>query len=196
MASMNSGSMPENEKKTSKGRQKIEIKMVEAHNKRHVTFSKRKHGIFNKAAELSVLTGAEIAVMAFSRHGKAFAFGSPGFEAVVQKYLGQGCTADNHDYSLSSSVTCHASKVQYLAAMKLLEVETRCGDQKMSKQKSKEVEEAASSCSGNGNNGGFWWDCPIESMDLEELKQWLVSLQELKDMVEKKAAGQIITKPS
>ncbi|CAN6701390.1 unnamed protein product [Malus baccata var. baccata] len=50
-------------KKESKSRRSVEIKKVEDKNKRHVTFSKRKRGLFNKTAELIVLTGAETAAI-------------------------------------------------------------------------------------------------------------------------------------
>ena len=39
--------------KTSRGRQKIEIKEIKEDSKRHVTFSKRRRGLFKKAAELN-----------------------------------------------------------------------------------------------------------------------------------------------
>ncbi|XP_008228348.1 PREDICTED: agamous-like MADS-box protein AGL27 [Prunus mume] len=75
-------------KKGSKGRRRIEIKKIEEKNKRHVTFSKRKKGIFNKAAELSVLSGAEIATMVVSSNGKVFCFGTPNYDTVINRYLG------------------------------------------------------------------------------------------------------------
>ncbi|KAM2585027.1 hypothetical protein TB2_045946 [Malus domestica] len=60
----------ENGKKESKSRRSVEIKKVEDKNKRHVAFSKRKRGIFNKTAELSVLTGAETAAIVVLNSGK------------------------------------------------------------------------------------------------------------------------------
>ncbi|RYR74835.1 hypothetical protein Ahy_A02g009543 isoform B [Arachis hypogaea] len=44
-------------------KRKIEIKRVEQSNKRHVTFSKRKLGLFNKVTELSILCQAETALI-------------------------------------------------------------------------------------------------------------------------------------
>ncbi|CAN6701556.1 unnamed protein product [Malus baccata var. baccata] len=60
----------ENGKKESKSRRSVEIKKVEDKNKRHVTFSKRKRGLFNKTSELSVLTGAETAAIVVLNSGK------------------------------------------------------------------------------------------------------------------------------
>lgn len=58
------------EEKKSMGRQKIEIKRIEKEEARQVCFSKRRAGVFKKAHELSVLCGAEIAIVVFSPAGK------------------------------------------------------------------------------------------------------------------------------
>ncbi|CAN8312372.1 unnamed protein product [Cochlearia groenlandica] len=71
--------------KTSRGRQKIEIKEIHQESKRQVTFSKRRRGLFKKAAELSVLTGAKIAVITFSKCGRIYKFGH--VDNLVDKYL-------------------------------------------------------------------------------------------------------------
>ncbi|PWA52029.1 Transcription factor, MADS-box [Artemisia annua] len=61
-------------KKISKGRQKIEIKKIEKKDSRLVTFSKRRAGLFKKAVELCVLTGAKIAILVNSPSGKVYVF--------------------------------------------------------------------------------------------------------------------------
>ncbi|GKG11762.1 agamous-like MADS-box protein AGL62 [Tanacetum coccineum] len=70
-------------KKTSHGRKKIEIKKIEENNNRQVTFSKRRNGLFKKAAELCVLTGAKIAIIVNSPGGRVFAFGHPNVDALI-----------------------------------------------------------------------------------------------------------------
>ncbi|CAF2197124.1 MADS-box transcription factor 23 [Brassica napus] len=71
--------------KTTKGRQKIEIKQISEESKRQVTFSKRRTGLFKKAAELSVLCGAQIGIITFSRRGRIYTFGNA--DALVENYL-------------------------------------------------------------------------------------------------------------
>ncbi|KAL1224125.1 Agamous-like MADS-box protein AGL62 [Cardamine amara subsp. amara] len=71
--------------KTTRGRQKIEIKEIKEESKRQVTFSKRRRGLFKKSAELSVLTGAKIAVITFSRCGRIYRFGH--VDTLIDKYL-------------------------------------------------------------------------------------------------------------
>ncbi|KAF8099521.1 hypothetical protein N665_0242s0007 [Sinapis alba] len=71
--------------KTTKGRQKIEITEIKEENRRQVTFSKRRTGLFKKAAELSVLCGAQIGIITFSRCDRVYAFGN--VETLIEKYL-------------------------------------------------------------------------------------------------------------
>lgn len=71
--------------KTTRGRQKIEIKEIKEESKRQVTFSKRRRGLFKKSAELSVLTGAKIAVITFSKCGRIYRFGH--VDTLIDKYL-------------------------------------------------------------------------------------------------------------
>ncbi|XP_022735740.1 agamous-like MADS-box protein AGL61 [Durio zibethinus] len=46
--------------RSSRGRQRNEIKKLEDESKRQVTFFKRRRGLFNKAKELSTLCGVEV----------------------------------------------------------------------------------------------------------------------------------------
>ncbi|PSS00435.1 Agamous-like MADS-box protein [Actinidia chinensis var. chinensis] len=81
-------------KKTTRGRQRIEIKKIQKRSQLQVTFSKRKAGLFKKAGELSVLCGVDVAVIAMSPAGKVFAFGSPSADAVVSRFLGRNSGMD------------------------------------------------------------------------------------------------------
>ncbi|KAL6228059.1 hypothetical protein ACLB2K_002013 [Fragaria x ananassa] len=82
-----------------KGRRKVEIKKVEAASNCHVTFSKRKKGLFNKATKLSLLTGAETAAIVVSGNGRMFGFGSASCDAVIHRYLAE---SDPHAAALKS----------------------------------------------------------------------------------------------
>ncbi|XP_062006620.1 MADS-box transcription factor 23-like isoform X1 [Rosa rugosa] len=68
------------------GRGKIEIKKIENLSSRQVTFSKRRSGLFKKAAELSVLCDAEIAVIIFSQTGKLYEQSSTSMEKILSRY--------------------------------------------------------------------------------------------------------------
>nr|KYP70057.1 MADS-box protein JOINTLESS [Cajanus cajan] len=64
-------------------RAKIKIKKIDNITARQVTFSKRRRGLFKKAAELSVLCDAEVGLIVFSSTGKLFDFSSSKY---VQHY--------------------------------------------------------------------------------------------------------------
>ncbi|KAI3970655.1 hypothetical protein MKX01_024302 [Papaver californicum] len=59
------------------GKRKIEIKKIEDRKKRSVAFTKRRNGLFKKAHDLCLRTGANISMIVFSPGGKPFTFGCP-----------------------------------------------------------------------------------------------------------------------
>ncbi|XP_014660157.1 agamous-like MADS-box protein AGL62 [Setaria italica] len=52
-----------------------------------VTFHKQRNGLFKTAAELSILTGAKIAVALECESGKVFAFGTPSADPIIDSFL-------------------------------------------------------------------------------------------------------------
>uniref|UniRef100_A0A0E0E2A0 MADS-box domain-containing protein n=1 Tax=Oryza meridionalis TaxID=40149 RepID=A0A0E0E2A0_9ORYZ len=77
----------------SKGRQVIEIRRIEDKPRRQVTFTKRRAGLFRKASELSILTGAAIAVLVFSEANRPYAFADPSSSLVDDAVLRSRCYA-------------------------------------------------------------------------------------------------------
>lgn len=73
--------------KRTRGRQRIEMKLIENKEARQVCFSKRREGVFKKASELSVLCGARVAVVFFSPAGRPHCFGHPSVSAVADRFL-------------------------------------------------------------------------------------------------------------
>nr|APO15554.1 MADS4 [Hevea brasiliensis] len=67
-------------------RQKIQIKKIDNHTARQVTFSKRRRGLFKKAYELSTLCDAEIALIVFSATGKLFEYASSSMTQVIERH--------------------------------------------------------------------------------------------------------------
>ncbi|KAL8134293.1 floral homeotic protein PMADS 2-like [Apium graveolens] len=59
------------------GRGKIEIKRIENSTNRHVTYSKRRQGLFKKAKEINVLCDAKVSVVIVNGSNKMFEFCSP-----------------------------------------------------------------------------------------------------------------------
>ncbi|XP_075112907.1 agamous-like MADS-box protein AGL62 [Nicotiana tabacum] len=164
-----------NTMKKTQGRRKIAIKPIDNQNSRHVTFSKRRLGLFKKASELCILSGAEIAILVQSlKRQRLFAFGHPNADAVIDRYL-------TGKSSSSSSSTVDQLNVQqnnqyYSQICRELEAE----------KKKKEIIEN-SKIVNNNNNEGFWWNESIDDMGIEELEEFMGALEELKKKITMRA---------
>ncbi|KAF7851594.1 hypothetical protein BT93_L3478 [Corymbia citriodora subsp. variegata] len=74
-------------KKPSLGCQNIAIAIIPKRNHLEVTFSKRNSGLFKKASELCTLCGLDIGVLVFSLASKAFSFGHPEVELIIDRFF-------------------------------------------------------------------------------------------------------------
>lgn len=172
--------------KLTKGRQKIEIKQLEKKSSLHVTFTKRRNGLFKKASELCILSGAKIGIIVLSpgNNQKPYCFGHPNIDTILEKYL------NNNNNNGSNNPTTAAAfddddeayvqgfeeiSKQYEESVKELEKE---------KERGKEIELEAKKKAGinNKNNGGeFWWDSEdVNGMGLEELEAYVKAMEALK----------------
>ncbi|XP_077248127.1 agamous-like MADS-box protein AGL18 [Tasmannia lanceolata] len=68
------------------GKRKIEIKRIDNKDRRKVTFSKRREGLFNKAQQLSILCDAEVSAIVFSSTGKLYEFSSSSMKRALARY--------------------------------------------------------------------------------------------------------------
>ncbi|KAL8056587.1 hypothetical protein ABFX02_04G128400 [Erythranthe guttata] len=145
------------------GRRKIEIKKIEKKSSLQVTFSKRRIGLFRKASELSVLCGAEIAILVQSPANKIYSYGHPSVETLLDRYqTGGGGGA-------ASSIIPYREdgRSKYDEAVKKLEIVKRS-----MKQESSSIISTR-----------FWWDEPMEGMELYELEEYAEAMEALKDNV-------------
>ncbi|CAN6230417.1 unnamed protein product [Urochloa humidicola] len=76
----------ERKRKKTLGRQKIEIKPIKCPEARHVCFSKRRAGLFKKAAQLCTLTGAQLAIVVYSPAEKPYSIGHSSVNAVLDRF--------------------------------------------------------------------------------------------------------------
>lgn len=159
-------------KKTSMGRQKIDIKKIENQEaRRQVCFSKRRTGLFKKASDLSILCGAEISIIVFSPAGKAFSFGHPSVESVLNRYIEAatnrgGVTNGNRGSLLDNG---HGLNREYTNLAAMLEEERR---------KKAALEES------DGGRGSGWMDLVninIEQLGLQELQQLKKKMEDLRN---------------
>ncbi|XP_041016307.1 agamous-like MADS-box protein AGL61 [Juglans microcarpa x Juglans regia] len=155
-------------KKITQGRRKIEIKQLENKSTKHVTFSKRRAGLFKKASELCVLCGVNIAIIAYSPGEKAYSFSHPNVDTVLNSYLtGNALPA----YSAVNPWPVEEFNKKYAESLKELEDE---------KKRLADIDEDLTSKKKMRNNIGFLWDEPIDGMGIEELEQYLAAMKEMR----------------
>ncbi|XP_050383376.1 agamous-like MADS-box protein AGL29 [Argentina anserina] len=179
---------PPSVKKT-KGRRRVEIKKVEAASNRHVTFSKRKKGLFNKAAELSLLTGAETAAIVVSGNGRMFGFGSSSCEDVIHRYLADsnsqiGVESDRRSRYVNSA---HLAKLR----QQLLEARRQLEEEKKRATMIQQRKQAA----GVAVPAELWWEEEMMDQTPEELQSYSEALHRLKSDVERRAQQKILNVP-
>ncbi|XP_059637528.1 agamous-like MADS-box protein AGL62 [Cornus florida] len=159
-------------KRQSKGRQIIPMKKIPSKNNLHVTFSKRRKGLMKKAGELSVLCGAEVAVVVVSPAKKIYTFGSPAAEPVIDRFLAQypnpnpnSSTVSPYDHD-DNKLRVQLSKNKYLEALGELEAKTK---------------------QGKPSETGYWWEGPIQELGLQDLEHYIASLELLNKNVKTRA---------
>ncbi|KAI3520494.1 hypothetical protein L1887_09943 [Cichorium endivia] len=155
-------------KKKSQGRQKIEMKRIVGVNNRQVTFSKRRNGLFKKAAELCILTGAQVAILVHSPGGRVFAFGHPTVDNLVDRFL--NINAPTSDGSTTQTPQIKEFNQHYVEVSKELDAEMK---RRAVIQESKII---------NGSELP-WYDEGVDGLEVEELQEYLSSLVELKRKV-------------
>ncbi|KAL0363552.1 UNVERIFIED_CONTAM: Agamous-like MADS-box protein [Sesamum calycinum] len=153
------------------GRRKIEIKKIEKKTSLQVTFTKRRMGLFRKASELSVLCGAEIAILVKSPAERIFAFGHPSVETLIDRFQRGLALSPGTGTSSNGQILVREDGIRskYEESVRRLEMERRV-------LKEKEM-------SSGGEGREFWFDEPFDGMELHELEEYVEALEELRDNV-------------
>ncbi|KAG0606395.1 hypothetical protein M758_9G137900 [Ceratodon purpureus] len=156
------------------GRAKIEIKKIENPSARQVCFSKRRGGLIKKASELSILCGSEVGVVVFSQAGKAFSFGHPSIDYVIDKTL----SGESSDSDSGSALTDAASqKVQQVQALQQQQKQVL---QLLASER--ELQQRLASYP-------FWWQKPVTSYRVQDLQCLMQRLDDLYEMLLNRAAA-------
>ncbi|KAK9089602.1 hypothetical protein Scep_028684 [Stephania cephalantha] len=165
-------------KKRSKGRQKIEIKRIVQEDSRQVTFSKRRSGLFKKASELSILCGVEVVIIVFSPAGKAFSFGVPNVDTLIDRFTHSSSSSSpsHRDGHKRGSNKERELNREYMELSNQLENEKKKGEKKKSEANEKQLK----------------WQAHIDSLGIHELKQVLAELEEFKKNIVNRA-DQVLT---
>ncbi|XP_021814458.1 agamous-like MADS-box protein AGL62 [Prunus avium] len=157
-----------------RGRQKLQMVKMENETNLQVTFSKRRAGLFKKASELSTLCGTELGLIVFSPGKKAFCFGHPSIEEVLDKYEGRPSRQPlNHDMQQIIEACSHATlnelNAELTQVMERIERERKRGEELTQLLKASQAE-----CGLEG---------PVEELDLDKMEILRASLIELRSKV-------------
>ncbi|KAI8031252.1 Agamous-like MADS-box protein AGL61 [Camellia lanceoleosa] len=158
-------------RKMAGGRRKIEMKLIPSKSARQVAFSKRRLGIFKKANELCILTGCEIGIVVFSPSGKAFSFGHPSVDTIVQRSL--------YESPMPAAIgqDSHGSIVPALSQ----EYTKMCRQLGAEKRRGKELKESAMKC-----QRPYWLDAPIHELNLDQVLDSKKCMEELRAKIAKR----------
>ncbi|KAG8094449.1 hypothetical protein GUJ93_ZPchr0012g20119 [Zizania palustris] len=162
------------------GRQRIEIRPIEDSERRQVTFSKRRAGLFKKASELSTLCGAAVAVVAFSKAGNAFAFGEPSVDAVLRRFAplpGVGSSA------APDPAAAGDPGPEELGALRQAAEQTKAQVAAEQARMHDVAEKIARAQAGKQ----FWWEADVEALGEAELPEFARALERLRDSVRRHA---------
>ncbi|KAL8468450.1 hypothetical protein ACS0TY_031605 [Phlomoides rotata] len=166
---------PPRGRKKSQGRRKIEMKFIEDENARVVTFSKRRAGLFKKATELSILCGAQIALIIFSFGGRAYSFGHPDVDSVLGHFR-------NRDPFPNVQDSVHAMRIRAAMLQELKnEFDQKTEELKTKKRRGRQLEAELE------NSVFHITPEKLETMDLEQLKQLKEKMEKLKGYVRRQA---------
>ncbi|KAL5224949.1 hypothetical protein ABZP36_011588 [Zizania latifolia] len=158
------------------GRQRIEIRPIEDSERRQVTFSKRRAGLFKKASELSTLCGAAVAVVAFSKAGNAFAFGEPSVDAVLSRF------APLHGAAPAPAGGDDPGPEE-LGALRQAAEQTKAQVAAEQARMRDVAEKIARAQAGRQ----FWWEADVEALGEAELPEFARALERLRDSVRRHA---------
>ncbi|TYI77306.1 hypothetical protein E1A91_D06G135200v1 [Gossypium mustelinum] len=151
--------MASSDKKT-KGKQKIEIKIIENADDRLIAFSKRRTGIYEKISELSILCGGEILFIIFSPAGKPYSFGHPSVEYVAKRFSNAG---QHLEETTDAPVETYRKERINLLVQDFTDVQDQ-----LDVIKEKQMEIALGQQS-HGTEIRHWWKAPIDQLNVKEL---------------------------
>lgn len=148
--------------KKTRGRQKIEMKLIEKEEDRHITFSKRRSGIFKKANEISTLCGANVGVVIFSSSGKPFSYGTPSIDSIANRFLNENQLEEDDETQplLEAHRRLRVEEVNK-------EYDQLKSDMDAMKEKGKELKRLAR----DRREEKGWWEAPIDELGMQELQE-------------------------
>ncbi|CAA2993429.1 agamous-like MADS-box AGL62 [Olea europaea subsp. europaea] len=177
------------EKKT-KGKRKIEIQKIDKKTSLQVSFSKRRKGLFKKAAETRLLCGTDVAIVIQSPGNKFFTFGEPSVESILNRwqFLDDAHNPVVEEMGKSERefwwVNENLERMELRELGSFEEILTRLRDDVSNRASHNPVVEEMGK-----TERGFWWvNENLERMELRELGAFEEILTGLRDEVSNRAS--------
>ncbi|KAK8633274.1 hypothetical protein V6N13_014120 [Hibiscus sabdariffa] len=169
--------------KKTRGRQKIEMKVIEKEDEKLITFSKRRSGIYKKICELTTLCGTDILFICFSPAGKPFSFGHPSIDSVANRLFNNNTPPPPND---------NAHLVEAHQKERINQITQYYNEASMQVDAAKDTQKIlAQQASGRETN--LWWETPIEQLNLQELEEldsrYTEHINKLYNTISKKVAA-------
>ncbi|KAI3939889.1 hypothetical protein MKW98_029665 [Papaver atlanticum] len=153
------------QRKGGDGRKRIKIEKIKDKSRLQVTFSKRRKGLFKKATELSVLTCAQVALIAFSPAGKPYVCGNT--DLLLDRFVnGEASEIHQKDHD-------DPEQRRYMEVEQELEAEKKRGV----------FLDSLINSDLRGGNDNFWWNTYVDGLSLDELKQMKSDMEQLQKCV-------------
>ncbi|XP_021274640.1 agamous-like MADS-box protein AGL62 [Herrania umbratica] len=161
---------------SSKGRRRTQMWMIPGADARQVAFSKRRSGLFKKARELCTLCAVETALVVFSPGGKAFSFGHPGVDTIMNRL-------PNLSKPDLEAIQC--TEAEYEASLRELNKEYSDITEKLNAEKLR-GERLKQMRMESQSQGQSLVERPVDELNLEELLTLKSMLEEFKVKLRKR----------
>ncbi|GJM95688.1 hypothetical protein PR202_ga12459 [Eleusine coracana subsp. coracana] len=170
----------ERPRRASQGKQRIDICYIQNKERRQVTFSKRRKGLFKKASELAQLCSARVAVIA--ERSRAFAIGAPSVNAVLHAYSGEeeGDVEKEVSSWLNQDEDDDSCRSAVEAALRQAEETKALAAAQQARMKAI-GEKVALATEGRKH----WWEADMQQLGPEVLPEFARALQRLRDNVQR-----------
>ncbi|XP_051141356.1 agamous-like MADS-box protein AGL61 [Andrographis paniculata] len=157
-----------------RGRQIIPMQQIENRNDMYATFTKRRHGLYNKASELSTLCGVDIGIIIFSPTGNPYSFFQSSMESVLERFRNPNQPMSNESQLLDAQ-----SRNRMRQLNQQLDEILESKDEL--KEKDKQLDEVDDT-----RPKGWWEEVPVGNLDAGQVQEWITWFEALQSQVQRR----------
>ncbi|KAL8490147.1 hypothetical protein ACS0TY_025885 [Phlomoides rotata] len=159
------------EGRQTRGRRRIPINRIQNQEDLCATFSKHRFSLYKKASKLCTLCGVAIGIIMSSPTNVPYSFFHPNMDTVVERYMNPNQPQDAYTRALESTTR---SRIEALNKS----IDEILDEKQQLKEQSERLDEI------DRTRQKGWWETPIESLNKEQVKEWIKWFQAFKAQVE------------